>query len=788
MMKRPWTLTLLVFTSCGSPDTETMEECGTTRGCPVGFTCDEITRRCVRLSTDVPDAAPDAPPPDAAAAAPDAPPVPPPLTITPLRRDFGSLPVGGASSPFTFTVRNASAARVGPLTASTADASYRVAGGTCGGASIDAGATCTVIVRFHPAGEPGTKLSTLTVGAGADSVSAMLSGVALRPATIELDVGMRAFGRQAVGTASAEATLTVRNTGQAPSAPLAVTLGDGDHFTISSGGCAGPLAAGGSCVVGVRFRPAAVGLHQDELRVADGAGGLRVAGLEGTGTAELTVLLGGAGGGTVTSAPAAIDCGATCVAELDVPTVTLTATPDAQSSFVTWSGGGCSGTAPCVVELDAALTVTALFSELMAALALAPESHYFGSLLVGEVSPEVTYTLTNGGAAPSGELYVTPSDPQSWAVIGGTCPGAEIGAGESCTVVVQFAPAGSSGHKLSELIVMSSTGAIVTAILEGVALSEAELTLSPGLQSFGAVDITSGGTEASFTLRNGGQTVSGAVTATLSPAGDFVISSNGCTGTLRPQGSCTIGVRFAPSTVGSKSAELTASAEPGGEAAATLQGTGVATLTVQKNGTGSGGVTSTPAGIDCGGLCSASFSTASVSLTAAPDVTSTFAGWSGACAGTGGCAVTMSTAQTVIATFTLRPAALSISPTSAAFGHLILGQMTGPSTFTVTNDGWEASGAIGASTTDPASFVVTGGTCLSQTLAGGGATCTVDVIFDPTTPGEKSASLIVTASPGGSPGATLTGSSECQQYGEECSATMLCCDQVPCTGSRCRYP
>jgi Divergent InlB B-repeat domain/Right handed beta helix region len=85
-------------------------------------------------------------------------------------------------------------------------------------------------------------------------------------------------------------------------------------------------------------------------------------------------------------------------------------------------------------------------------------------------------------------------------------------------------------------------------------------------------------------------------------------------------------------------------------------------LTVSEAGTGSGTITSGPSGIACGSACSASFdSGTSVTLTAAPDGTSTFIGWSGAgCSGTGTCTVTMSQARSVTASFTLtyRPDAM----------------------------------------------------------------------------------------------------------------------------------
>jgi hypothetical protein len=75
-------------------------------------------------------------------------------------------------------------------------------------------------------------------------------------------------------------------------------------------------------------------------------------------------------------------------------------------------------------------------------------------------------------------------------------------------------------------------------------------------------------------------------------------------------------------------------------------------LTISKEGTGSGTVTSTPAGIDCGSACSASFPAGSgVTLTASAAEGSTFAGWSGACTGTGTCTVTVDGATAVTATF-----------------------------------------------------------------------------------------------------------------------------------------
>jgi len=77
------------------------------------------------------------------------------------------------------------------------------------------------------------------------------------------------------------------------------------------------------------------------------------------------------------------------------------------------------------------------------------------------------------------------------------------------------------------------------------------------------------------------------------------------------------------------------------------------TLTVGKNGTGTGRVTGT--GIDCGIDCTQTYdSGTSVILNAAADTGSVFGGWSGGgCSGTGTCTVTMNANVAVVATFNL---------------------------------------------------------------------------------------------------------------------------------------
>ncbi len=87
---------------------------------------------------------------------------------------------------------------------------------------------------------------------------------------------------------------------------------------------------------------------------------------------------------------------------------------------------------------------------------------------------------------------------------------------------------------------------------------------------------------------------------------------------------------------------------------ATIGASNTFALTVNVAGTGSGTVTSSPAGIDCPSTCSANFAGGTqVTLTDAAAEGSSFGGWSGACTGLASCVVTMTAAKSVTATFDL---------------------------------------------------------------------------------------------------------------------------------------
>ena len=101
-------------------------------------------------------------------------------------------------------------------------------------------------------------------------------------------------------------------------------------------------------------------------------------------------------------------------------------------------------------------------------------------------------------------------------------------------------------------------------------------------------------------------------------------------------------------------------------ATATFVPTNASRFSLSVTRTGSGGVTSTPAGIDCGTTCETQFAAATrVVLTATPASGQVFDGWSGACRSQAlTCEVTMSAARAVAAAF-------RAASTAGSWGELV---------------------------------------------------------------------------------------------------------------------
>lgn len=107
----------------------------------------------------------------------------------------------------------------------------------------------------------------------------------------------------------------------------------------------------------------------------------------------LRVELSGTGSGTVTSAPGGISCGPTCQSTfLEGTLILLTPRAAAGSTFTGWSGG-CSGTAPCQLTLNADTDVTAIFAQ------SPPTVSTGGASGITETAATLSGTVNANGAA-----------------------------------------------------------------------------------------------------------------------------------------------------------------------------------------------------------------------------------------------------------------------------------------------------------------------------------------------------------------------------------------------------
>ncbi|MDQ3365226.1 MAG: hypothetical protein M3680_07345 [Myxococcota bacterium] len=327
---------------------------------------------------------------------------------------------------------------------------------------------------------------------------------------------------------------------------------------------------------------------------------------------ELGVMLSGNGAGSVVSEPAGVLCGATCTSEFPRDTiVTLTAIPEPGSEFAGWAGA-CAGTLPtCEVTLDDAASATASFTLARHVVTVGRGGAGSGTVAGSGLDCGATCTIT----VDHGTLITLGASPgalSTFAGWGGACTGTG-----TCAVTVTAPTTISASFVLDDVTLFVNRNGTGAGTVTGIGIScgaDCQETYSAGQ----AVTLTATpGTGSTFTGWTGG----------------------GCAGT----GTCTVTMTAATSVTATFTLARFA-------------------LTVTRAGAGAGSVTSAPAGIACGVDCTETYDHGtSVTLTPAAAASSQFAGWSGACTGTGACVVAMTAARAVTATFQPTPRTLTVS-------------------------------------------------------------------------------------------------------------------------------
>jgi hypothetical protein len=226
-------------------------------------------------------------------------------------------------------------------------------------------------------------------------------------------------------------------------------------------------------------------------------------------------------------------------------------------------------------------------------------AHDFGTAVTGTTTTAGTFTVSNGGQSASGPLAVSVAGADSSQFHGsaGTCAGVSLAPGGTCTVQASFAPT-SAGGKTATLQIAADPGGTVTVTLTGTGQnpSPASLQLDSAAHDYKAVTVGAA-TEAAFTVSNTGGLTSGALATSFTgpDVADFQILGDTCAGgTLAAGASCSLRVKFAPSSGAPKGATLHVDATPGGVLTADLTGSGTGAFYVAPTGsdtTGTGSAT-----------------------------------------------------------------------------------------------------------------------------------------------------------------------------------------------------
>lgn len=421
----------------------------------------------------------------------------------------------------------------------------------------------------------------------------------------------------------------------------------------------------------------------------------------------LSVTKSGTGAGSLTSNPAGIDCGSACsddAAEFALgSSVTLTASPDIGSSFSFWSGGGCSGTSStCTVTMSQARSVEATFTASELALTVVRKGNGAGTVTSQPAG------ISCGNTCNANYIYGTSvtltASPGSDSTFGGWSGDGCSGTSTMCTVSTDQARSVEATFALQKrTLTVSKAGngsGLVTSGPAGIDCGSdcaadfdlgSSVTLvpdpAPGSDFVGWSGACTGSgaacivtidqarsVQAEFSLEKRTLTVTkpgnGLGTVTSEPAG--IVCGEDCTDEYDFGSSVTLTVTPAASSTftgwqgacegSGPECTVTMDQARSAQALFTLR---KHQLTVTTSGSGSGTVTSSPAGISCGSGCSADYDDGTpVILVAAPAAGSTFTGWSGTCSGTGVlCTVTMTEARSVSAAFASIPPGTTITRT-----------------------------------------------------------------------------------------------------------------------------
>jgi len=199
------------------------------------------------------------------------------LSVSATTLSFSSQDLNVASAPQTLTITNSGGVAVTNLgfgITGQGAANFSCGATICSATTCDAaltpGSSCTVQAIFDPATTGGSSASLIIAAEGVKTpVTVVLTGNGQVPFGLNASPPQLIFLPTVAGSSSSAQTVTVTNSSNFAASQLAFSVSAG--FTLTENTCAGSLASGASCTLGVVFSPAATGAKTGTLSVVSAA-------------------------------------------------------------------------------------------------------------------------------------------------------------------------------------------------------------------------------------------------------------------------------------------------------------------------------------------------------------------------------------------------------------------------------------------------------------------------------------------------------------------------------------
>jgi len=240
---------------------------------------------------------------------------------------------------------------------------------------------------------------------------------------------------------------------------------------------------------------------------------------------------------------------------------------------VTFTPGAVGARAAAIQVTDTApdspQSITLSGTGLGAVATLSDSSLNYSQLLGTATTQTVTLSDTGNQALNITSVAISGSNSSDFTQTN-NC-GTSVAAGASCTISVTFTPSARGARSATLAVTDNASGSLQTVALSGTAISPV-VSASPASLTFPSQFVGTTGLPQNVTVSNTGEVA--LTISSVQASADFGETS-GCTSSLAPGVSCTIGVFFHPSASGSRSGTLTITGNaPGSPHTVALSGTG----------------------------------------------------------------------------------------------------------------------------------------------------------------------------------------------------------------------